>query len=118
MEKPKKHTLKNGYKKHEHWPTVTDGLDLYGLGDPLLRVGQHRLTAHLGFEQGVHQSGLPQAALPWTGKDTHTHTQLETLGTHSLVILDSHKGNLAKDKSLIQLNPKSFFFVPMTLLVM
>lgn len=46
-------------------PTVTDGLDLHRLGDPLLRVGLHRLiTAHLGFKQRVHQGGLPQAALP------------------------------------------------------
>lgn len=51
-------------------------------------------------------------------ENTHIHTQLETLGTHSLVVLDSHKGNLAKHKSLIQLNPKSFYFVPMTSLVM
>lgn len=50
--------------EREQWLTVTDGLDLDGLGDPLLWVGQDRFTAHLGFEQGIHQGGLPQAALP------------------------------------------------------
>lgn len=49
-----------GYKTRH---TVTDGLDLDCLGDPLLHIGLHRLTAHLGFEQRVHQSGLSQAAL-------------------------------------------------------
>ena len=42
---------------------MTDGLDLDGLGDPLLRVGLHGLAAHLGLEQRVHQRGFPQAAL-------------------------------------------------------
>lgn len=35
--------------------TVTDGLDLDGLGDPLLGGGHHRLPADLRLEQGVHQ---------------------------------------------------------------
>ena len=43
--------------------TVADGLDLDGLGDLLLGRGQHRLSAHLGLEQRVHQGGLPQATL-------------------------------------------------------
>lgn len=43
--------------------TVTDGLDVDGFGDPLLRVGLYRLTAHLGLEQGVHQRGLPKTTL-------------------------------------------------------
>lgn len=43
--------------------TVTDGLDLNGLGDPLLWVGLNRFAADFGFEQGVHERGLPQAAL-------------------------------------------------------
>lgn len=49
--------------RQREWPTVTDGLDLDGFRDPLLRAGLHRLAAHLGLEQRVHQSGLPQAAL-------------------------------------------------------
>lgn len=49
--------------KRECRPTVTDGLDLDCLGDPLFWIGLRRLTANFGFEESVHQSGLPQAAL-------------------------------------------------------
>lgn len=46
--------------------TVRDGLDVDGLGDTLLRGGLlHRFPADFGFEKGVDQGGLPQAALPW-----------------------------------------------------
>ena len=44
--------------------TVTDGLDLDGLGDPFLWVRQDRLAANLGLEQGVDQGGFTQTALP------------------------------------------------------
>lgn len=42
---------------------MTDGLDIDGFGDPLLRVGLDRLAAHLGLEQGVHQRGLAKTTL-------------------------------------------------------
>ena len=54
-------------------PTVADGLDLDGLGDLLSGVGLRRLAAHLGFEECVHQRGLPQATLP-CNCTTQTHT--------------------------------------------
>lgn len=61
----------NCFGRRKEWPTVTDGLDLNGLGDPLLRADLRRLAAHLGLEQRVHQSGLAQAALPCV-IDEHT----------------------------------------------
>ena len=59
--------------------TVTDGLDLDGLGDPLLLFGQHRLAADFGLEQGVHQGGLAQPTLTCTGTEgISSRTEIET----------------------------------------
>lgn len=46
--------------------TVTDGLDLDSLGDPLLSCGLHGFAAHLGLEESVHEGGFPQTTLPCT----------------------------------------------------
>lgn len=56
-------TSRGGMNSDGQRLTVTDGLDVDGFGDPLLRVGLYRLTAHLGLEQGVHQRGLPKTTL-------------------------------------------------------
>lgn len=56
-------TSSEGMNSDGRMLTVTDGLDVDGFGDPLLRVGLYRLPAHLGLEQGVHQRGLPKTTL-------------------------------------------------------